>query len=93
MGPALRASSILRQSAIGAACSAPALDGYDPRWRCAVRAKMITLWTIVALACAGCLVTGADRPPCSPCKMKCEQDLGDGCEDCRAENCPDLEAE
>lgn len=54
---------------------------------------MITLWTIVALACAGCLVTGADRPPCSPCKMKCEQDLGDGCEDCRAENCPDLEAE
>lgn len=48
---------------------------------------------MAALSMSACGMTVIDQLPCSPCKMKCEQDLGDGCDTCRSENCPDMTEE
>jgi hypothetical protein len=34
-----------------------------------------------------------EDPPCGPCRIRCDQDWGDSCEECRAENCPDMSEE
>ena len=57
-----------------------------------MRAKLIALWTIAALACAGCPLTVVDTGPCRRCTAECD----DGprvCELCRSEECPEMEPE
>jgi hypothetical protein len=51
-----------------------------------VRAALIA----AALALTACPPLD-DELPCSPCRMRCDQDFGDSCEECRSENCPDME--
>ncbi|MGK3981267.1 hypothetical protein WMF38_57250 [Sorangium sp. So ce118] len=48
------------------------------------------LMAAALLTLPACPFTVTESLPCSPCKMKCEQDFGDSCDNCRAENCPDM---
>jgi hypothetical protein len=57
-----------------------------------MRAKLITLWTIVLLTGAGCPLTIIDTPPCGRCDPACDDGLSE-CSACRREECPDLAAE
>lgn len=48
---------------------------------------MKTMMAIDALLASACLVPEAEEPvPCTPCRFKCDQDFGDSCKACRAEN-------
>lgn len=52
---------------------------------------MKAMLMLVALIASACLVPEAEEPvPCTPCRFKCDQDFGDSCKACRAENCPDM---
>jgi hypothetical protein len=57
-----------------------------------MRAKLITLWTIALLTCAGCPLTVIDTSPCAKCNAECD----DGprlCDACRDVRCPELAEE
>jgi hypothetical protein len=44
------------------------------------------------LVLAGCPLTVIDSGPCRACRIDCD-DGPDPCDECRQENCPDMEVE
>lgn len=45
------------------------------------------LMMVLASVLCGCPLTVVDKPPCRACREECDDS---GCDECRAEHCPDM---